>query len=269
MAKNKKARVPHKFLPWIAIRKQYSLTHAEVQMARELGLEPRRFPSYANIKDQPWKKPLKEFIAELYLKQTGKEQPETVYSMEDLAAQHVARRLAKKQAKLERLASEGPEDEADETVWPNAESTETAAETAESEAVPTAEAETQPIAQPIAQPVAEATPPVAEPEQPAHVPEPIEVETSTTETELETPEPNPEAQPQAPAADMVVADPEPEADPEPVAAKPDPEPTAQPVPKEAPPAKPASPWEAARARLNAKSEANPDDPDLTSGPAAT
>lgn len=265
MAKNKKARIPHKFLPWIAIRKQYSLTHAEVQMARELGLEPRRFPSYANIKDQPWKKPLKEFIAELYLKQTGKEQPETVYSMEDLAAQHVARRLAKKQAKLERLASEGPEDEADETVWPNAESTETAAETAESEAIPTAEAETQPIAQP----VAEATPPVAEPEQPAHVPEPIEVETSTTETELETPEPKLEAQPQAPAADVVVANPEPEADPEPVAAKPDPEPTAQPVPKEAPPAKPASPWEAARARLNAKSEANPDDPDLTSGPAAT
>ncbi|ELP29539.1 hypothetical protein [Rhodopirellula baltica] len=265
MAKNKKARIPHKFLPWIAIRKQYSLTHAEVQMARELGLEPRRFPSYANIKDQPWKKPLKEFIAELYLKQTGKEQPETVYSMEDLAAQHVARRLAKKQAKLERLASEGPVDEADETVWPNAESTETAAETAESEAIPTAEAVTQPVAQPIA----EATPPVAEPEQPAHVPEPIEVETSTTETELETPVPKLEAQPQAPAADVVVANLEPEADPEPVAAKPDPEPTPEPVPKEAPPAKPASPWEAARARLNAKSEANPDDPDLTSGPAAT
>ncbi|MCC9643097.1 hypothetical protein LOC71_12495 [Rhodopirellula sp. JC740] len=105
MANKKKARIPHKFLPWINIRKQYKLTHAEVQMARELGLEPRRFPSYADIKDQPWKKPLKEFIAALYLKQTGRDQPETIYTMEELAAQHVARRLAKKQAKAERLAS--------------------------------------------------------------------------------------------------------------------------------------------------------------------
>lgn len=190
MAKNKKARIPHKFLPWIAIRKQYALTHAEVQMARELGLEPRRFPSYANIKDQPWKKPLKEFIAELYLKQTGKEQPETVFSMEDLAAQHVARRLAKKQAKLERLAAGEAEELGDETSEPEAET----------------------------------------PDMEGDVPEAL-----------------------------------PPSDPEPVPTTPDP----APEPTETPPAKSASPWEAARARLNAKSSANPDDPDLTSGPMAT
>ncbi|WP_286766592.1 MULTISPECIES: hypothetical protein [Rhodopirellula] len=261
MAKNKKARIPHKFLPWIAIRKQYSLTHAEVQMARELGLEPRRFPSYANIKDQPWKKPLKEFIAELYLKQTGKEQPETIYSMEELAAQHVARRLAKKQAKLERLAVEGPEDEASETVWPTAESNETATKTPESEAIP--------AAQPVAEPSPEVAPPAVEVEQPESVPEPANTKTPAMESVPETIATEPEPQPQKLEIEAVVSDPEPVADPAPVAADPEPEPAPEPEPEEAPPAKPASPWEAARARLNAKSEANPDDPDLTSGPAAT
>jgi len=35
-------------------------------MTRELGLNPRKFGSLANTKQEPWKLPLPDFIEELY-----------------------------------------------------------------------------------------------------------------------------------------------------------------------------------------------------------
>jgi hypothetical protein len=98
MAK-KKARIPHKFLPWIDARKKFRLSNAHVQMARELGLSPKRFGSYADRKDQPWKLPLAEFIEALYEKQFGKPRPDEVNSIEEIAAAHVAKRAARKAEK--------------------------------------------------------------------------------------------------------------------------------------------------------------------------
>jgi hypothetical protein len=98
MAK-KKARIPHKFLPWIDARKKFRLSNAHVQMARELGLSPKRFGSYADRKDQPWKLPLAEFIEALYEKQFGKPRPDEVKSIEEIAAAHVAKRAARKAEK--------------------------------------------------------------------------------------------------------------------------------------------------------------------------
>ncbi|MEM6980244.1 MAG: hypothetical protein AAF539_11320 [Planctomycetota bacterium] len=99
MSNPKTKRIPHKFQPWIRVRKQFRLSHAHVQMARELGLEPRRFGSYADTTDQPWKQPLPQFIESLYLKRFGRERPEVVRSIEDIAAMHVAKRLARKESR--------------------------------------------------------------------------------------------------------------------------------------------------------------------------
>ena len=92
----KKPRIPHKFHPWIDVRKKFRLSDIHIQMARELGLSPKRFAKYADRKDQPWKLPLTEFIEALYQKQFGKSHPDEVQSIEQIAASHVAKREARK-----------------------------------------------------------------------------------------------------------------------------------------------------------------------------
>ena len=94
----KKNRIPHKFHPWINARKKFRLSDAHIQMARELGLSPTRFAKYADRENQPWKLPLTKFIEAQYLKQFGKERPDEVKTMEEIAAAHVAKRAARKLA---------------------------------------------------------------------------------------------------------------------------------------------------------------------------
>ncbi|GAA5507183.1 hypothetical protein [Novipirellula caenicola] len=106
--KKKNTRIPHKFLPWIDARKKYRLSHAQVQMARELGMSPKRFDRLANTEHKPWKVPLPQFIESLYEKKFGKTQPDDVRSIEDMAAEHMARREARKAAKA---AEEGSEED--------------------------------------------------------------------------------------------------------------------------------------------------------------
>ena len=81
-------------------------------MARELGLSPKNFGRYANTKDQPWKLPLGEFIEASYLKRFKKDAPDHVLSIEQMAADHLAKRAAKKAANEEAVlkASEGDGD---------------------------------------------------------------------------------------------------------------------------------------------------------------
>lgn len=97
----KKQRIPHKYLPWIEARKRYRLSNAHIQMARELGLSPKRFSVYANRKNEPWKLPLTEFIEAQYEKQFGKRCPDVVQTIEEIAAQQVAKRAARKAAKTD------------------------------------------------------------------------------------------------------------------------------------------------------------------------
>ena len=63
---------------WVEARKRYHLSHAHLQMARELGLNPRKFGKLANHRQEPWKAPLPQFIEHLYLKRFGRERPEVV-----------------------------------------------------------------------------------------------------------------------------------------------------------------------------------------------
>lgn len=50
--------IPQKLRPWIEARKKYRLSHAQIQMARELGLNPKKFGSLTNHKQESWKLPL-------------------------------------------------------------------------------------------------------------------------------------------------------------------------------------------------------------------
>ena len=77
MGKAPKA-LPPKVQAWVEARKRYHLSHAQVQMARELGLNPGKLGKIANHRQEPWKAPLPQFIEHLYLRRFGRERPQTV-----------------------------------------------------------------------------------------------------------------------------------------------------------------------------------------------
>ena len=81
---------------WIDARKKYHLSHAHIQMARELGMNPTKFGSLANHRQEPWTAPLPVFIEELYFKRVGKRQPDTVRSIEQRAKEQQEKRAAKR-----------------------------------------------------------------------------------------------------------------------------------------------------------------------------
>jgi len=81
----KKARIPEKHQAWINVRKKYHLSHAHIQMARELGMNPKKFGKIANHKQEPWKAPLPVFIERIYFDRFGKKGPDNVKSIEQMA----------------------------------------------------------------------------------------------------------------------------------------------------------------------------------------
>jgi len=83
---SKKKKIPDKLQAWVIARKRHRLSHAHVQMARELGMNPKKLGKLDNHKQEPWKAPLPIFIEELYFKRFGKERPDNVMSIEALAA---------------------------------------------------------------------------------------------------------------------------------------------------------------------------------------
>lgn len=102
---SKKLIIPDKYKVWIDAQKRYHLSDAQIQMARELGLNPRKFGKYANEKQEPWKKPLPEFIEELYLKRFKKRQPDIVLSIEQLV-QNQREKKAKRKARKDKSNQE-------------------------------------------------------------------------------------------------------------------------------------------------------------------
>jgi len=94
-----RVHIPQKLLPWFEARKRYHLTHAQVQMARELGLNPKKFSGMANDRQEPWKLPLPQFIEKIYLKRFGVPRPPEVLSLEELVSRHIAKKEQKRIAK--------------------------------------------------------------------------------------------------------------------------------------------------------------------------
>ncbi len=88
--------IPQKLRPWIEARKRYHLSHAHVQMARELGMNPKKLEGMANHKQEPRKMPLPQFIKHRYQMQFGKKLPEDVSSIEKKVAEKRARKEMKK-----------------------------------------------------------------------------------------------------------------------------------------------------------------------------
>jgi len=93
MAKN---RLDPKLQAWAEARRRHHLSHAHVQMARELGMNPTKLGSLDNHRQQPWKQPLPQFIESLYEKRFGRARPEVVVSLEERAATQAKRQAAKR-----------------------------------------------------------------------------------------------------------------------------------------------------------------------------
>lgn len=88
--------IPQKLRPWIEARQRYRLSHAQIQMARELGLNPRKLGGKANHDQASWKRPLPEYIEYLYQQRFHKAQLDDVRSIEQQAAQKRARKADQK-----------------------------------------------------------------------------------------------------------------------------------------------------------------------------
>jgi hypothetical protein len=76
-----KERIPQKLIPWVEAKKRHRLTDVQVQMARELGMNPKKLVKIDNHKQEPWKAPLPQFIAQLYVKRFKREKPEHVLKL--------------------------------------------------------------------------------------------------------------------------------------------------------------------------------------------
>ena len=98
---NRTNAVPPKLQAWIQARKRHRLSHAHVQMARELGMNPKKLGSIDNHRQEPWKAPLPEFIEQLYLKRFGRERPEVVVSIEERARKLEQKKAAKAERRSE------------------------------------------------------------------------------------------------------------------------------------------------------------------------
>jgi hypothetical protein len=102
MSKKTRKTTPPGLQAWIEARSRHRLSHAHVQMARELGLNPKKLGSIDNHDQEPWKLPLPEFIAHLYLERFGRERPAVVVSIEQRARQVEQKKAERKAARAAR-----------------------------------------------------------------------------------------------------------------------------------------------------------------------
>ena len=93
----KTPRIPQDLQRWIDARKRFHLSHAQVQMARELGMNPRKLGGLANDRQEPWKAPLPIFIESIYQKRFGKAKPDRVLSIEDRVREIAAKKAQRRE----------------------------------------------------------------------------------------------------------------------------------------------------------------------------
>ena len=94
-----KKTLPQNIQDWVVARKRHHLSHAHVQMARELGMNPKKLGKLDNHDQEAWKAPLPQFIEHLYFKRFGRERPEVVMSVEERARAQRAKKEARKEAR--------------------------------------------------------------------------------------------------------------------------------------------------------------------------
>jgi sirohydrochlorin ferrochelatase len=109
MTKRTNALAP-KLQAWVQARERHRLSHAQVQMARELGMNPTKLGSIDNHRQERWKAPLPQHIEHLYLRRFGRDRPEVVVSIEERARQlqhNKAERKAARRAQARRRDPDG------------------------------------------------------------------------------------------------------------------------------------------------------------------
>ena len=92
-------RIPPKLQPWFDVRRELGLSNATIQMARELGMNPKKLGRLVPTTGQPWKASLPEFIAHCYEKSLGRRTPETIRSLEQIIKDDAKRKDAKRERK--------------------------------------------------------------------------------------------------------------------------------------------------------------------------
>jgi len=92
---------------WIDARQRHGLSHAQVQMARELGMNPAKLGKLDNHDQEPWKMPLREYLEHLYLKRFGRSRPDGVMSIEDRLRRQEQKKEARRAVRWQR-ATEAP-----------------------------------------------------------------------------------------------------------------------------------------------------------------
>ena len=97
MAKQKS--IPPSLQAWIDARRRHGLSHAHVQMARELGMNPRKLGGLDNAGQERWKAPLPAFIESLYAERFGEWLPDATASIEERFRMEHAEKAARKAAK--------------------------------------------------------------------------------------------------------------------------------------------------------------------------
>lgn len=94
-------RLPPKFQDWVDARKRHHLSHTHIQMARELGLNPKKLNKLDNHKQEPWKAPLPVFIESIYHKRFSKIRPNEVKSIEQIFQLQRKKKAAKNSMKTD------------------------------------------------------------------------------------------------------------------------------------------------------------------------
>lgn len=83
-------------------QKRHRLSDKQVQMARELGLNPDKLGKTDNHKQEPWKAPLPQFIEHIYFKRFKREEPETVKLLKQILKEMEIKKKLQKEKKEER-----------------------------------------------------------------------------------------------------------------------------------------------------------------------
>jgi hypothetical protein len=86
----------------LVAQKRHRLSDRQVQMARELGLNPDKLGKIDNHRQEVWKAPLPQFIESIYFKRFKREEPETVKPLKQIMAEMEAKKKLQKEKKKER-----------------------------------------------------------------------------------------------------------------------------------------------------------------------
>ena len=99
--KMKVNKIPPKLQDWIDARKRYHLADVQIQMARELGLNPKKLDKIDNHKQESLGLFLPAFIEALYVKKFSKSQPDDIRSVEQIFEAGQQKKALKYAQKLE------------------------------------------------------------------------------------------------------------------------------------------------------------------------